>query len=133
MWIILSVLLDTEYLTKNTKKHLYLIENGWIWFVPRLLVKNKQLTFKQYLLLWYTFSQHLTTEGLVMMYHFNNWLISNFSRIKKHLQYYYISLHIYLYLRTSNWRRIRTQIKTLWQFLYKYIINTYIIHLKLSY
>ena len=48
----LSVFWGTGYLTQTTKDHLYLIENCWILFVPCMLVKNKSLCLKQYLLQW---------------------------------------------------------------------------------
>ena len=44
--IMLSVLLETGYLTQTMKKHPSLIGNHWTLFVPHLLVKNKMLYLK---------------------------------------------------------------------------------------
>ena len=43
----ISVLLVVRYLTQMMKKHLSLIRNHWTWFVPHLLVKNKQQDLKK--------------------------------------------------------------------------------------
>ena len=78
-------------LVSNLKQHLYLIENRWIWFVPLLLVKKKLLCLKQYLLQWDSFCEQRTKEGVILIYQFNNWFISNIFGILKTILLYYVA------------------------------------------